>query len=136
TTSPTKARRPAFAFDPKIKSRMGSPRRDLPRNWRAAAVLRGLCDAGTSFFFGAAISPPRIACLRARLRGAATPPRTFLVSPAPMASYRSASRFIFAEHAFPLHSLLRDAKNLIDVVIADEDLHRVVLRRLFRRNWS
>src|SRR5262249_35241693 len=42
----------------------------------------------------------------------------------------------FAEHAFPLHFLLQDPKSLIDVVIADEDLHRVVLRRLLRRIWA
>src|SRR5262249_31768759 len=33
----------------------------------------------------------------------------------------------FAEYAFPLHFLLQDPKSLIDVVIADEDLHRDVL---------
>jgi hypothetical protein len=33
-----------------------------------------------------------------------------------------------AEHAFPLHFLLQNAKSLIDVVIADEYLHRFWLR--------
>jgi hypothetical protein len=31
----------------------------------------------------------------------------------------------FAEYAFPLHFLFQDAKSLIDVVIADVDLHRL-----------
>jgi hypothetical protein len=42
----------------------------------------------------------------------------------------------FAEYPLPLHFLLQDAESLIDVVIADEDLHRVVLRRLLRRIWA
>jgi hypothetical protein len=38
----------------------------------------------------------------------------------------------FAEHAFPLHFLLQNAKSLIDVVIADEYLHTLWLRLLFK----
>ena len=36
------------------------------------------------------------------------------------------------EHAFPLHLLLQDTKRLLDVVVADENLHCVALLRCRR----
>jgi hypothetical protein len=36
----------------------------------------------------------------------------------------------FPKHAFPLHFLLQDAKRLIDVIVADENLHSSLLLQL------
>ncbi len=88
------------------------------RNGSAAVPLR----SGASFFFGAAISPSRDRLLAGKLAGAARRLGLFscrllrwlLIEAPPLH---------FAEHAFPLHFLLQDAKSLIDVVIADEDMH-------------
>jgi hypothetical protein len=54
------------------------------------------------------------------------------MSPPLMASHRSAAAS-FRGISLPLHFPLKDAKRLIDVVLADEDLHRIALRRLLRR---
>jgi hypothetical protein len=42
-----------------------------------------------------------------------------------------AAELHFAKNALPLHLLLQHLKRLVDIVVADEDLHE----RLFRMQW-
>src|SRR6266446_6886831 len=122
--SPANARKPkpVFASDLKIKSRTGSPRCNRSR----ICGQRERCGASAQrrwLFFR---------------RGNQSFPHRLLASKLAEAAHRlglfscrllrwllvEAPPLHFAEHAFPLHLLLQDAKGLIDVVIADEYLHR------------
>ncbi len=82
-----------------------------------------------SFFFGSAISPSRIAFLRASFRRPADRFGFFAVFPLGRL-FVGLALLHFAKHAFALHFLFQDAERLVDVVVADEDLQGISFSEL------